>query len=187
VLPYLDIPFQHASHRILKLMKRPAHAEAVLERLASWRAACPDIAIRSTFIVGFPGETDEDFEELLDFLDEAELDRVGCFKYSPVDGAPANALPGAVPEDVKEERWQQLMGLQSEISAEKLQRRVGRRIEVLLDSVEGDRATGRSHADAPEIDGVVHLENARGLQPGALIEADVTAADAYDLFARPGG
>ena len=187
VLPYLDIPFQHASHRILTLMKRPAHAEAVLERLASWRAACPDIAIRSTFIVGFPGETDEDFEELLDFLDGAELDRVGCFKYSPVDGAPANALPGAVPEEVKEERWQQLMGLQSEISAEKLQRRVGRRIEVLLDSVEGDRATGRSHADAPEIDGVVHLENARGLQPGAIIEADVTAADEYDLFARPVG
>jgi ribosomal protein S12 methylthiotransferase len=187
VLPYLDIPFQHASHRILKLMKRPAHAEAVLERIHSWRAACPDLAIRSTFIVGFPGETDEDFEELLDFLDEAELDRVGCFKYSPVDGAPANALPGAVPEEVKEERWQQLMGLQSEISAEKLQRRVGRQIDVLIDSVDGDTATGRSHADAPEIDGVVHLEHARGLQPGAIVKALVTAADEYDLFARPAG
>ena len=187
VLPYLDIPFQHASHRILKLMKRPAHAEAVLERIHSWRAACPDLAIRSTFIVGFPGETDEDFEELLDFLDEAELDRVGCFKYSPVDGAPANALPGAVPEEVKEERWQQLMGLQSEISAEKLQRRVGRQIEVLIDSVDGDTASGRSHADAPEIDGVVHLEQARGLQPGAIVQALVTAADEYDLFARPAG
>ena len=187
VLPYLDIPFQHASHRILKLMKRPAHAEAVLERIHSWRAACPDLAIRSTFIVGFPGETDEDFEELLDFLDEAELDRVGCFKYSPVDGAPANALPGAVPEEVKEERWQQLMGLQSEISAEKLQRRVGRQIDVLIDSVDGDTATGRSHADAPEIDGVVHLEQARGLQPGAIVQALVTAADEYDLFARPAG
>ena len=187
VLPYLDIPFQHASHRILKLMKRPAHAEAVLERIHSWRAACPDLAIRSTFIVGFPGETDEDFEELLDFLDEAELDRVGCFKYSPVDGAPANALPGAVPEEVKEERWQQLMGLQSEISAEKLQRRVGRQIDVLIDSVDGDTATGRSHADAPEIDGVVHLEHARGLQPGAIVQALVTAADEYDLFARPAG
>jgi ribosomal protein S12 methylthiotransferase len=187
VLPYLDIPFQHASHRILKLMKRPAHAEAVLERIHSWRAACPDLAIRSTFIVGFPGETDEDFEELLDFLDEAELDRVGCFKYSPVDGAPANALPGAVPEEVKEERWQQLMGLQSEISAEKLQRRVGRQIEVLIDSVDGDTASGRSHADAPEIDGVVHLEQARGLQPGSIVQALVTAADEYDLFARPAG
>ena len=187
VLPYLDIPFQHASHRILKLMKRPAHAEAVLERIHSWRAACPDLAIRSTFIVGFPGETEEDFEELLDFLDEAELDRVGCFKYSPVDGAPANALPGAVPEEVKEERWQQLMGLQSEISAEKLQRRVGRQIDVLIDSVDGDTATGRSHADAPEIDGVVHLEHARGLQPGAIVQALVTAADEYDLFARPAG
>jgi ribosomal protein S12 methylthiotransferase len=184
IVPYLDIPFQHASHRILKLMKRPAHAEAVLERIHGWREVCPDIAIRSTFIVGFPGETDEDFEELLDFLDEAELDRVGCFKYSPVDGAPANALPGAVPEDVKEERWQQLMELQSGISAEKLQRRVGRHIEVLVDRVENGAATARSHADAPEIDGVVHIADAAGLQQGSLIRVEVTGADDYDLYAR---
>ncbi len=187
VLPYLDIPFQHASHRILKLMKRPAHAEAVLERIHAWREACPDLAIRSTFIVGFPGETEEDFEELLDFLDEAELDRVGCFKYSPVDGAPANALPGAVPEEVKEERWQQLMALQSEISAEKLQKRIGKRIDVLLDHVDGDAATGRSHADAPEIDGVVHVEGAAGLTPGTIVRVTVTGADEYDLYARPTG
>ena len=184
IVPYLDIPFQHASHRILKLMKRPAHAEAVLERIQGWREVCPDIAIRSTFIVGFPGETDEDFEELLDFLDEAELDRVGCFKYSPVDGAPANALPGAVPEEVKEERWRQLMELQSGISAEKLQRRVGRHIEVLVDRVENGAATARSHADAPEIDGVVHIADAAGLQQGALVRVEVTGADDYDLHAR---
>jgi ribosomal protein S12 methylthiotransferase len=184
IVPYLDIPFQHASHRILKLMKRPAHAEAVLERIQGWREVCPDIAIRSTFIVGFPDETDEDFEELLDFLDEAELDRVGCFKYSPVDGAPANALPGAVPEEVKEERWQQLMELQSGISAEKLQRRVGRHIEVLVDRVENGAATARSHADAPEIDGVVHIADAAGLQQGALVRVEVTGADDYDLHAR---
>ena len=185
VLPYLDIPFQHASHRILKSMKRPAHAEAVLDRIRSWREICPDLTLRSTFIVGFPGETDEDFEELLDFLDEAEIDRVGCFKYSPVDGAPANSLPGAVPEEVKEQRWQELMGLQSEISAEKLQRKVGTVIEVLVDQVDGDTATGRSHADAPEIDGVVHLAKAKGLQSGAIVRAKVTSADAYDLYARP--
>ena len=184
IVPYLDIPFQHASHRILKLMKRPAHAEAVLERIQGWREVCPDIAIRSTFIVGFPDETDEDFEELLDFLDEAELDRVGCFKYSPVDGAPANALPGAVPEEVKEERWRQLMELQSGISAEKLQRRVGRHIEVLVDRVENGAATARSHADAPEIDGVVHIADAAGLQQGALVRVEVTGADDYDLHAR---
>jgi ribosomal protein S12 methylthiotransferase len=189
VLPYLDIPFQHASHRILKLMKRPAHAEAVLERIHSWRAACPDLAIRSTFIVGFPGETDEDFEELLDFLDEAELDRVGCFKYSPVDGAPANALPGAVPEEVKEERWQQLMGLQSEISAEKLQRRVGRQIDVLIDSVDGDTATGRSHADAPEIDGVVRLlppeKISKTLKVGEFTRARIVGTEGHDLVGVP--
>jgi ribosomal protein S12 methylthiotransferase len=155
ILPYLDIPFQHASPRILKLMKRPGNAEGVLERIHAWREICPDLTLRSTFIVGFPGETEAEFEELLDFLDEAELDRVGCFKYSPVEGAPANALPDPVPEEVKEERWQRLMELQAEISAERLQQRIGREIDVIIDRVEGDSAIARSSADAPEIDGVV--------------------------------
>jgi ribosomal protein S12 methylthiotransferase len=183
VLPYLDIPFQHASPRILKLMKRPASAERVLERLAAWREVCPELTIRSTFIVGFPGETEQEFEELLDFLDEAEIDRAGCFKYSPVDGAPANALPGAVPQEVMDERWNRLMELQAEISAEKLERKRGSTIEVLVDSVDGDAAIGRSSADAPEIDGVVHLRGASGLQPGAIVRAQVESSDDYDLHA----
>mgnify|MGYP003594242257 FL=1 len=185
ILPYLDIPFQHANPRILKLMKRPGNAEGVLERIHAWREICPDLTLRSTFIVGFPGETDAEFEELLDFLDEAELDRVGCFKYSPVDGAPANALPDPVPEEVKEERWQRLMELQAEISAERLQDRIGREIDVIVDRVAGDSAVARSSADAPEIDGVVHLENVAGLVSGEIIRVRVEGADAYDLWAVP--
>jgi ribosomal protein S12 methylthiotransferase len=185
ILPYLDIPFQHASPRILKLMKRPGNAEGVLERIHAWREICPDLTLRSTFIVGFPGETEAEFEELLDFLDEAELDRVGCFKYSPVEGAPANALSDPVPEEVKEERWQRLMELQAEISAERLQERIGREIDVIVDRVEGDSAVARSSADAPEIDGVVHLEHVQGLVSGEIIRVRVEGADAYDLWAVP--
>src|SRR5687768_4172647 len=151
VLPYLDVPFQHASPRILKLMKRPASAERVLERIRRWRDACPDITLRSTFIVGFPGETEAEFAELLAFLDEAQLDRVGCFAYSPVEGAAANALPDAVPEPLKEERRARFMALQERISAEKLKAKIGRTLEVLVD----EPGVGRSSADAPEIDGVV--------------------------------
>ncbi|MFM7784093.1 MAG: radical SAM protein, partial [Gammaproteobacteria bacterium] len=179
-----DIPFQHASRRILKLMKRPAHAEAVLERIAAWRAICPDITIRSTFIVGFPGETEAEFDELLDFLDEAELDRVGCFTYSPVDGAPANDLPGQVPDEVKQARWQELMAFQAEISAEKLQRRIGREIEVLVDRIEDGVAIARSAADAPDIDGVVRVPAAADARPGELLRVRVTGADDYDLQAQ---
>jgi ribosomal protein S12 methylthiotransferase len=185
ILPYLDIPFQHANPRILKLMKRPGNAEGVLERIHAWREICPDLTLRSTFIVGFPGETEAEFEELLDFLDEAELDRVGCFKYSPVEGAPANALPDPVPEEVKEERWQRLMELQAEISADRLQRRIGREIDVIIDRVEGESATARSSADAPEIDGVVHIENVGGLVSGEIIRVRVEGADDYDLWAVP--
>ena len=187
ILPYLDIPFQHASRRILKLMKRPGNADGVLERIREWRAICPELTLRSTFIVGFPGETEDEFEELLDFLDEAELDRVGCFQYSPVAGAPANELPDPVPEELKEDRWNRLMALQADISAERLQRRIGSTIEVLVDRVEGDCAVARSAADAPEIDGVVHIGNAAGLASGELVRVQVTAADAYDLHAVPAG
>ena len=182
ILPYLDIPFQHASPRLLQLMKRPANTANVLDRIRAWRDACPELTLRSTFIVGFPGETDEEFEELLDFLDEAELDRVGCFKYSPVEGAAANALPDPVPEDVKEERWQRLMELQSEISAERLQRKLGAAIDVLVDSVDEDGAIGRSSADAPEIDGVVHIRDGQTLSPGEIVRVRVEAADQYDLW-----
>jgi ribosomal protein S12 methylthiotransferase len=185
ILPYLDIPFQHANPRILKLMKRPGSAEGVLERIGAWRDACPELTLRSTFIVGFPGETEAEFEELLDFLDEAELDRVGCFKYSPVEGAPANALPDPVPEDVKEERWNRLMELQAEISAERLERRIGTEIDVIVDRVDGENGIARSAADAPEIDGVVHLEGVEGLVSGEIIRVRVENADAYDLWAVP--
>jgi ribosomal protein S12 methylthiotransferase len=183
ILPYLDIPFQHASPRLLQLMKRPANTTGVLDRIRAWRDACPELTLRSTFIVGFPGETDAEFEELLDFLDEAELDRVGCFKYSPVEGAAANALPDPVPEDVKEERWQRLMELQSEISAERLQRKLGAAIDVLVDSVDEDGAIGRSSADAPEIDGVVHIRDGQTLSPGEIVRVRVESADQYDLWA----
>jgi len=185
VLPYLDIPFQHASPRVLKAMKRPANADNVLERVKHWRNECPDLTIRSTFIVGFPGETDDDFEQLLDFIDEAELDRVGCFKYSPVDGATANQLPNPVPEEVKEERWHRLMELQSHISADRLEEKVGRQIEVLIDQTGPDGCLGRSSADAPEIDGVVHMPGVLDLNPGDIVLAEVTGADDYDLWAQP--
>jgi ribosomal protein S12 methylthiotransferase len=183
ILPYLDVPFQHASPRILKLMKRPASSEKNLERIRGWRAAAPDITVRSTFIVGFPGETEAEFEELLQFVREAELDRVGCFAYSPVEGAKANALPDPVPEPVKEERRARFMELQAEVSREKLSRKVGRTIEVLVDAVEGATAIGRSAADAPEIDGVVRVKKARGAKPGDLLMARVTASTSHDLEA----
>jgi len=185
ILPYLDVPFQHASPRILKLMKRPASAENNLARIERWRAACSDITLRSTFIVGFPGETEEEFEELLDFLRAARLDRVGAFAYSPVEGATANALPGAVPEEIKQERLARFMETQEKISAEKLQLRIGRTLTVLVDEVRGDQAVARSSADAPEIDGVVYLEAAPGLKPGDLARVKITGADTHDLWARP--
>ncbi|MBM3345273.1 MAG: 30S ribosomal protein S12 methylthiotransferase RimO [Betaproteobacteria bacterium] len=185
ILPYLDVPFQHASRRILKLMKRPAAAEANLERIRAWRAICPDLTIRSTFIAGFPGETEAEFQELLDFLAEARLDRVGCFAYSPVEGAQANALAGALPESVREDRRARLMQLQESISAERLQAKIGLRMTVLVDEAQPGRAVARSAADAPEIDGVVCIENARGLKVGEFVEVEVLAADAHDLYARP--
>ncbi|HRO50446.1 MAG TPA: 30S ribosomal protein S12 methylthiotransferase RimO, partial [Hyphomicrobium sp.] len=183
ILPYLDIPFQHASPAVLKAMRRPAHQEKTAERIARWREICPDLAIRSTFIVGFPGETEEDFSILLDWLRETRLNRIGCFKYEAVAGAPANDLPGAVPEEVKEERWHRFMEAQQEISAEIQAARVGSEIDVIVDEVDPDGAVGRSKWDAPEIDGSVFLESARPLNPGDIVRARVTDADDYDLFA----
>ena len=185
LLPYLDMPLQHGSGRILRAMQRPAATERVLERIARWREICPELTLRSTFIVGFPGETEEDFGQLLEFLQQAQLDRVGCFAYSAVAGAAANELPGAVPEEVKQERLARFMALQARISAERLQRRVGQRILVLVDEVESGRVLGRSSADAPEIDGRVVIEGAWELDPGDFIEADVLAADEHDLYATP--
>ena len=185
ILPYLDVPFQHASPRILKLMKRPASGEANLERIRAWRAICPDLTIRSTFIVGFPGETEREFEALLGFLDSAELDRVGCFAYSAVDVAKANELPGQIPEDVKQERRARFMQAQAKVSARRLKAKVGKRIRVLVDSVAGGKALARSSADAPEIDGVVHVERAAGLKPGEFAEVQVKRSDAHDLWAVP--
>ncbi len=166
VLPYLDIPLQHASPRILKLMKRPGTVERTLERIQKWREICPQITLRSTFIVGFPGETEEDFQMLLDFIDKAELDRVGCFKYSPVEGALANELPDPVPEEIQEERFQRFMELQQQVSIRKLARKVGQEMTVIIDEVDEEGATGRSFADAPEIDGLVYLNGETGLKPG---------------------
>jgi len=183
ILPYLDIPFQHASTRILKLMKRPAATEKTLERIRAWRAACPDITIRSTFIAGFPGETEAEFEELLAFLREAQLDRVGCFAYSPVEGAAANALPGPVAEEVREERRARFMEVQAAISRDKLARKVGRDVEVIVDEVKGRRAIARSAADAPEIDGVVRVKGAKGVKPGDFVRARITSAKEHDLEA----
>jgi len=185
ILPYLDIPFQHASPRILKLMKRPGAVEKTLDRIQSWRAAVPDLTLRSTFIVGFPGETDAEFEELLTFLKEAQLDRVGCFKYSPVEGAAANALPDAVPEELKEERLERFMEVQAEISAALLEAKVGREIEVIVDEEDEVGTLARSHADAPEIDGVVYLEGVFDLKPGARLKVRVEEADEHDLWATP--
>ena len=184
LLPYLDVPFQHASPRILKLMKRPANAENTLARIRAWRAICPEITIRSTFIAGFPGETDAEFEQLLTFLDEAQLDRVGCFAYSPVDGAAANALPDPVPQEVREERQARFMQTQARISAARLQRKIGRTLQVLVDRIDGDTAIARSSADAPEIDGVVHVEGGGKLKPGMFAQVVVTDAGAHDLTAR---
>jgi ribosomal protein S12 methylthiotransferase len=183
VLPYLDIPFQHGSPRVLKLMKRPAHAENALGRIRAWRETCPDIAIRSTFIVGFPGETEEDFQVLLDWLQEARLDRVGCFKYSPVNGAAANALADHVPEEVKQERHDRFMELAAAISSEKLAAKVGLRMRVLVDAVGDEGATARSTADAPEIDGVVRILDAGSLSAGDWADVEIVSADDYDLGA----
>ena len=184
LLAYLDVPFQHASPRILKLMKRPAAPEKVLDRVRAWRRAQPDITLRSTFIVGFPGETDAEFDELLAFVAAAELDRVGCFAYSAVAGAAANALPGAVPEPVKEERRARLMAAQADISAARLRAKVGRELDVLIDDVDADRAIARTSADAPEIDGVVHVSNVEGMRAGSFARVLVTSSDAHDLRAR---
>ncbi|MGH8453403.1 MAG: 30S ribosomal protein S12 methylthiotransferase RimO, partial [Nevskiales bacterium] len=184
ILPYLDIPFQHGSPRVLKLMRRPAHAENTLERIRSWRAICPDITLRSTFIVGFPGETEQDFQLLLDWLQEAQLDRVGCFQYSPVEGAAANALPDAVPDEVKQERWERFMELQAKISAQRLKRKVGKTLDALVDAVDGRQAVARSHADAPDIDGSVIVENGGALRPGQRVQVKIRSADDYDLYGR---
>jgi ribosomal protein S12 methylthiotransferase len=185
ILPYLDIPFQHASPSVLKAMKRPAHGEKTLGRIAQWRRDVPDMTVRSTFIVGFPGETEQDFQIMLDWLDEAQLDRVGCFKFEPVEGAKANDLPGAVPEDVKEERWHRLMAAQQKISAARLKRFVGREMDVLVDHVDAKKgvAVARSKADAPEIDGVVKVKNAKAARAGEFLKVRVDKADAYDLHA----
>ncbi|WP_432695181.1 30S ribosomal protein S12 methylthiotransferase RimO [Marinobacterium sp. YM272] len=185
ILPYLDIPFQHASPAVLKNMRRPAHAEKVLHRIAKWREQCPDITLRSTFIVGFPGETEDDFQILLDFLEEAQLDRVGCFKYSPVEGAGANDLPNPVDEAVKQERWERFMEVQQRISAAKLQQKVGKTIEVIVDEVVAEGAVCRSKADAPEIDGQVFLDNQTHLKPGERLMVEVEEADEYDMWAHP--
>jgi ribosomal protein S12 methylthiotransferase len=184
ILPYLDIPFQHASPRILKLMKRPGNIDKTLERIRSWRAAVPELTLRSTFIVGFPGETDAEFEELLAFLREAELDRVGAFAYSPVEGARANELPDPVSEELKEDRLERFMAVQAEISAARLQRKLGRTLTVLVDEAGADGAVARSSADAPEIDGVVHIADGQGLKPGQFVQVVVEDADEHDLHAR---
>ena len=186
VLPYLDIPFQHASPRVLKAMKRPANEAKVLERIRGWRDICPDITIRSTFIVGFPGETDEDFDYLLDWLDEAQLDRVGAFRFEPVKGAAANGLPGIVPEEVKEERYARFMAKSAAISAAKLQAKIGRTVDAIIDAVDGEGgATGRSKADAPEIAGEVHLRDAAGLKSGDIVRVLIEDSDEHDLFGVP--
>jgi ribosomal protein S12 methylthiotransferase len=184
ILPYLDIPFQHASPKVLRAMRRPANEAKVLERIKKWRTICPEIVIRSTFIVGFPGETEEDFQYLLDWMLEAQLDRVGCFKYEAVEGAVANELPDPVPEDVKQDRWNRFMAVSQKISAEKLKARIGLEMAVLIDAVDDDGgAMGRTYADAPEIDGQVHLTGAAGLAPGDMVMAHIDDADEYDLFA----
>jgi ribosomal protein S12 methylthiotransferase len=182
VLPYLDIPFQHAAPSVLKNMRRPAHGEKTLERLRGWRDAVPDLAIRSTFIVGFPGETEADFEQLLSWLDEAKIDRAGCFKYEPVKGARANELGlPQVPEEVKESRWHRFMQRQQKISAGRLQKKVGRRLPVIIDESDGLSARARTRYDAPEIDGVVHVASRRPLRAGDIVTVKIERADAYDL------
>lgn len=186
ILPYLDIPFQHASPRILKAMKRPAASEKVLERISKWREICPELTLRSTFIVGFPGETDDDFEQLLDFLEAAQLDRVGCFQYSPVEGAKANELPDPVDEDVKQERYDRFMRLSARISEAKLKDKIGKRMTVLVDGVDEEtgKTMARSSADAPEIDGLVFIDAQQDLPAGEFVEVKIIAADEYDLYAE---
>jgi ribosomal protein S12 methylthiotransferase len=184
ILPYLDVPFQHGSPSVLARMKRPAAAGNTLERIFRWREICPALTIRSTFIVGFPGETEDEFETLLDFLQQAQLDRVGCFTYSPVAGARANDLDGAVPDEVKEERWHRFMQTQAEISRQRLHGKVGTRQQVLVDETNTDGAVARSKADAPEIDGLVMIRDGQQLQPGDLVDVIVERSDDYDLFAR---
>jgi len=183
ILPYLDIPLQHASSRVLKAMKRPASSENTLLRIASWREVCPDITLRSTFIVGFPGETQQEFEELLDFLRVAKLDRVGCFQYSPVTGAKANELPDPVPEEVKEERYHQFMQVQAEISRERLADKIGTQQMVLVDEINDEHIIARSKSDAPEIDGLVYLPLQEGIQVGDMLDVEIVDSDDYDLYA----
>ena len=184
ILPYLDVPFQHANARILRAMKRPASSENNLERIKAWRAVCPDITIRSTFITGFPGETEAEFEELLEFIEEARLDRVGCFAYSPVEGATANALPGAVPDEVRDERRRRLMDVQEDISADLLAAKIGREIVVLVDAVDDEGTIARSSADAPEIDGLVFINEFFDAEPGDFLRVQVVDADEHDLYAE---
>jgi ribosomal protein S12 methylthiotransferase len=185
ILPYLDIPFQHASQKILKAMRRPGNRERVLERIANWRQICPELIIRSTFIVGFPGETDADFEELLDFLEIAQLDRVGCFTYSAVEGAAANSLANAVDESIKQERYHRFMQKQQAISSAKLSQRIGQQLTVLVESASEQGYVARSYADAPEIDGLVHIDSGRTLAVGEFCRVEITDADEYDLYAKP--
>ena len=184
ILPYLDIPFQHASARILKAMRRPAHSENTLKRIAHWRDLCPELTIRSTFIVGVTGESEADFDELLAFLAEAQLDRVGCFTYSAVDGANANALPDPVPEDIKQDRLRRFMEHQAQISAAKLENKIGTQMEVLVDAIEDGTVFARSTADAPEIDGQVLFETNSGIQVGELVRVTIVNADEHDLYAE---
>ncbi|MEP6510446.1 MAG: 30S ribosomal protein S12 methylthiotransferase RimO [Dokdonella sp.] len=184
ILPYLDIPFQHASPRILKMMKRPGAVDKTLQRIANWRAICPDLTIRSTFIVGFPGETEAEFEQLLAFLHEAQLDRVGAFAYSPVAGAKANDLPDPVPDSLREERLERFMETQAEISAARLGRKIGTRQQVIVDEVDEDGALARSKSDAPEIDGIVRIDDGQKLKPGQFVDVDIIHADEHDLVAR---
>ncbi len=184
ILPYLDIPLQHASPALLKAMKRPANSENTLARIQKWRQICPDITLRSTFIVGFPGETEDDFEQLLEFLQEAQLDRVGCFQYSPVNGAAANALANPVPDEIKEERFHRFMQTQAAISAERLRKKIGRTETVLVDEVREEHIIARSKADAPEIDGLVILPPAQGIEAGMMLDVSITDSDAYDLYAE---
>jgi ribosomal protein S12 methylthiotransferase len=187
ILPYLDIPFQHASPEVLKAMRRPAAQDKTLARIAQWRTQCPELALRSTFIVGFPGETDADFQYLLDWLDEAEIDRLGCFKYEPVAGATSNAIPNAVPDEIKQERWNALMARQQAISARRLKRKVGSRQQVIVDEVGPTVAKGRTKADAPDIDGAVYLSSRRPLRVGEIVTAKIERADAYDLHGSVAG
>ncbi len=189
ILPYLDIPFQHASPTVLKAMRRPANQEKTADRIKAWRQVCPDLAVRSTFIVGFPGETEEDFQMLLDWVEETQIDRAGCFEYEPVAGAKANEIEGAVPDEVKRERYERLMEVAQDVSTERLASRVGRTIDALVDDVdpENNRAIARSQWDAPDIDGTVIIDDAEGIKPGDMVSVTITDSDEYDLYAEPAG